>query len=203
MRFHLLKYLLPSLLSLNFSYSQEIPSVEDNFIKILDRSVKSDIIKKKSEMNDVDKYRHETQRNFVFRFYSYVQNEKTSLDLFTSINENISFGGFWDKYAVLNFTPNTFIKPVSFISLSASRNFNCFIELNNLKQKIGDIVLQGISILAIDNASKIFFKNQNWISQAVTFAAKNLLINILIKPSAVKNETPIYENYYYSVSINF
>ncbi|MDQ3020880.1 MAG: hypothetical protein M3R36_09960 [Bacteroidota bacterium] len=146
--------------------------------------------------------------NIIFRFANTKKEEKYSFDIISSVGSNISFGGFWDKYALLNFTPQMYIKPLSFISIYANNNLYCLIPLKGIKEHFQSVTIQGLSILAIDNSMKLFFPDNHWIPQLISFAAKNLLINFVIKPSFKKSnnsDTQIldFENYYYSVSINF
>lgn len=182
---------------------QGIPAVENSLTVIQNETKKSEVFKIKSELTEVEKFKRETRSDLVFKFYIYNHTEKTSFNFLSSINSNISFGGFWERYAILNFTPNTYIKPVSFISISANRSLSCFVEIKDVKQKMSSIILQGVSMIAIDNVSKIFLNKASWISEAIIYTAKNLLINLFIKPSANENKTPVYESFYYSVRINF
>lgn len=142
------------------------------------------------------------------KFYEYKKEEKYSFDFVNSVGSNISFGGFWDKYAIINFTPNVFIRPADFISIYANNNLNCLVPLKGLDEHIKSITLQGFAVLAVDNSFKILFPSDHWVPQLISFAAKNVLINFVIKPS-IRNgadaENPVleFENYYYSLSINF
>ncbi|MEO8446444.1 MAG: hypothetical protein ABI528_03065 [bacterium] len=137
------------------------------------------------------------------RFYIREQEPEHKLDLMGSIGSNINFGGFWDKYAVINFTPQVYLKPLNFISIYSNRHLSCFIPAKSLKENLKDFILQSASVLAIDNTFKILCDKENLISDLLSFAAKNLLINLLIKPSARKSEIPVYESFYYSMRITF
>ncbi|MDZ4713641.1 MAG: hypothetical protein SGI89_15140 [bacterium] len=137
------------------------------------------------------------------RFYIREQKTEYKLDLLGSIGSNINFGGFWDKYAVINFTPQVYLKPLKFISIYSNRYLSCFIPAKSLKENLKDFILQSVSVLAIDNTFKAMFDKENLISDLLSFAAKNLFINLLIKPSAKKSEIPVYESFYYSMRITF
>src|SRR5690348_11124922 len=42
--------------------------------------------------------------------------------IISSFKSNIHFAGFWNHYAIINFTPDVFVKAFDFISIYASHN---------------------------------------------------------------------------------
>lgn len=205
------KYILIFFVAAECSFSQDAVTERKKDIHLTKEELRRPVITKNefnAESNDITGgIRIIEEMNF--RIFRSQKEEKYTFDLMSSVGSNISFGGFWDKYAVINFTPQINIKPVSFISIYANHYLNCFIPLNGVKEYSRSLILQGIAILAIDNSMKLFLNSSNsWISSIVSFAAKNILINILIKPSinnSSKSPSPVlkYENYYYSMSITF
>ncbi|MEO8664616.1 MAG: hypothetical protein ABI462_03890 [Ignavibacteria bacterium] len=154
-----------------------------------------------------DKKTNRTE-NIVINFFKSKIREEQSFDLLSTVGNNISFGGFWDRYAVINFTPQLNIRPVSFISIYANRNLNCFIPISGIKEYYQSVLIQSAAILAIDKSLNFFLDSKNWITDVITFAAKNLIVSLLIKP-AIDNtsNTPKpmfqFESYYYSFRITF
>jgi hypothetical protein len=150
----------------------------------------------------------ENHQRISLKFFEIRKEKKYSFDIMNSVGSNISFGGIWERYAVINFTPQMFIQPASFISIYANNNLSCLIPLDLIKEHFQFITIQSLAVLAVDNSVKMLFPAGQWIPQLISFAAKNLLINFLVKSSNEKmsnSNTSIlqFENFYYSVSINF
>jgi len=206
-----LKYILILFLSAEYIFSQEIQTDrEKGAVRYKDKI--NDAVITKSEKFTSSKSSENKIRiieEISFRDISYEKKERYKLDFVSSFGSNISFGGFWENYAVLNFTPQISIQPTGFISIYANHYLNCLIPMNSLKEYSGSILLQGIAILSIDQSMKLLLQNKSgWISEIVAFAAKNLLLNLIIKP-AINNTSnslspPLqFENYYYYMSIAF
>ncbi len=217
----MIKYLLNIILIINVSAAQDFrKDNESNKDEESNKEVgfenkkglysKSILIDNSSriEKNSLERKNLELQIS-KFRFFIGNNNEKHPADFITSVSNNISFGGFWEKYAVVNFTPQLYIKPVGFISIYANHYLNCLIPVGEITEYSQTMILQSITILTVENSMKILFNNDvSWIAEVVTFAAKNLLLNTLIKPAisnSASSSSPIlqYENYYYSMSIAF
>lgn len=132
-----------------------------------------------------------------------------SFDIISTIQSNLSFGGFWDKYVVINFTPQVHIKPAGFLNIYSSHYLNCLIPLEDVAEYSRSIIIQGIAISAIDNSIKfITGEGNSWIIDVAVYTVKNILLNILVKPAFKKDdESPsnvlMFDNYYYSININF
>jgi hypothetical protein len=159
--------------------------------------------------NDVGSKNVSRIESLEFKFYNEKSTAKNSFDLISSVGGNISFGGVWENYAIVNFTPQLFIKPAGFLSIYANHYINCFIPLEHAKEYSKSILLQSLTVLAVDNSMKYFLNSDNnWIPEVISFIAKNLLLNTILRPAISNSENspfPIlqYENYYYSMSINF
>lgn len=132
-----------------------------------------------------------------------------SLDILSTIQSNLSFGGFWDKYVVINFTPQVLIKPAGFLNIYSSHYLNCLIPLEDVAEYSRSIIIQGIAISAIDNSIKfITGEGNSWIIDAAVYTVKILMLNVFVKPAFErKSGSPtsvlMFDNYYYSLNINF
>ena len=65
------------------------------------------------------------------------------------------------------------------------------------------LCIQGVSILAVDNAVKYIFGSDKMIPALAGFALKTIIINSVMSTINKGKKTKIYDNisYYYSVSI--
>lgn len=205
----MMKYLFFILIVMNAALAQDSVYHDNNNIlplkniRSIEKISKNNLSEKKSE----DRKRKDRIESLAFGIFKAAKEEHT-FDIISSVGGNISFGGFWDKYAVINFTPSMYIQPLDFISIYANNNLNCLIPISEIKDYSKTIVLQGLAILAVDNSMKMMFSSRQWIPQLISFAAKNLLINYVIKPAierTINSPSPIleYEYHYYAVSIRF
>ncbi len=206
----MMKYLLMAVILMDVASAQDSARFyKDSEIDLQNNTASEKLfIINSDKKTSREKSRSERIENIDLRFNKSKEKEEYSFDLMSSVGSNISFGGFWENYAVINFTPNVYVQPVSFISIYADHNVNCLIPVNEIKEYSKIIALQSLSILAVDNSIKLLFPSAQWVPQIISFAAKNLLINFIIKPSierSLNSVTPLleYENYYYSVSITF
>ena len=211
MRANSLKYILIFFLSAEIIFSQEIKTGNENEAVRYKDKLSDAVITKSENINSSNAVENKIRiiEEIKFRNFSNEKKERNKIDIVSSFGNNISFGGFWDNYAVINFTPQISIQPAGFISIYANRYLNCLIPLSSLKEYSGSVILQGIAILSIDQSMKLFLQNKTgWISEIISFAAKNLLLNLIIKPS-IKNtsnspsQSLQFENFYYSMSIAF
>lgn len=205
------KYILIFCLSAEFLFSQEIQTQKEKEAVRYKENLSDAVITKSEKYNSTKAAEVKTRiiEEIKFRNFSNEKKERNKIDIVSSFGNNISFGGFWDNYAVINFTPQISIQPAEFIRIYANHYLNCLIPLSSLKEYSGSVILQGIAILSIDQSIKLFLQNKTgWISEIISFAAKNLLLNLIIKPSInnTKNspsQSLQFENYYYSMSIAF
>ncbi len=125
--------------------------------------------------------------------------------LSSSYRNNIRFGGFWENYAIINFTPSVYIRPLDFISIYANHRHSCFIPVEGIKEHAKLIIIQGAAVLAVDNAMKFLFGSGDIIPSVAAFAVKSIIINSLMSSvnNNKKNKIKDYKSYYYSVSIRF
>lgn len=133
------------------------------------------------------------------------ENFEPVSNVVSSFRNNIRFAGFWDKYAIVNFSPSVSIKPVDFISVYANHNFSCFIPVKGIKEHAEMLCIQGAAIMAIDNSIKILFGPNKMIPSIAGFVLKTFIINTVMSTINEGKENKIldYRNYYYSVSIRF
>jgi len=134
-----------------------------------------------------------------------VVQQKPSFNIVTSFRENIHFGGWWNKYAIINFTPNINIKPFGFISIYANQNLSCFVPIDGIKEHFEFLCVQGASILAIDNGFKLLFDQSRIVPAVISFALKNIVMSVVM--NTLNNNSPnrlySYRSYYYSMNISF
>jgi len=122
--------------------------------------------------------------------------------LISSFNNNFHFAGFWNKYAVINVTPQMYIKPFEFISIYANHSTSMYIPIAEVKDHFKSLAIEGAAILAVDNSVKLLLSSYPILQSVINFIAKNLAISYIKKTFADKK---IYEfkYYYYAVSIRF
>ncbi|MBK8551760.1 MAG: hypothetical protein IPL53_12125 [Ignavibacteria bacterium] len=211
----MIKNLLNIILLVNITLAQD--AVQHNKTKDKKLVAEKNTLYLESNLIDYSKSIHrntEVEKYFRKEFFKksflkVIKKEDNSFDLISSVGSNMSFGGVWEKYAVINFTPQLFIQPADFINIYANHYLNVLIPLESVKEYSQSIMLQGLAILVVDNSMKLFLNSGNsWVTEVITFAAKNLLLNILIKPSVSNtSNSPLpvlqYENYFYSMSITF
>lgn len=122
--------------------------------------------------------------------------------IISSFNNNFHFAGFWDKYAVINVTPQMYIKPFEFISIYANHSTSMYVPVAEVKKHFTSLAFEGAAIMAIDNSLKLIFSSNPMIQSIVNFIAKNIAISYIKKTFAEKN-IPEFKYYYYAVSIRF
>jgi hypothetical protein len=129
--------------------------------------------------------------------------EENKLDLVSSFRSNIRFGGFWDKYAIINFSPSVFVQPTGFLSVYANHNTSMFIPIKEIKDEFKNLCIKGAAVLAIDNLFKVIGGSNKTLPLAANFALKNIVLSIL--ESAMSKEKDCFEqkSYYYAISIRF
>jgi len=130
---------------------------------------------------------------------------KPKFNIVSSFRENIHFGGFYDRYAIINFTPAMSLKPFDFININASQIYSCFVSISGIKEHFKTLCIQGAAVLAVDNSVKLFFGADKMIPSIVGFAAKNIIITLLKSKLMKKSPNQIYsyDSYSYSFSIKF
>ena len=133
------------------------------------------------------------------------ENFEPVSNVVSSFRNNIHFAGFWDKYAIVNFSPSVSLRPSDFISIYANHNFSCFIPVKGIKEHAEMLCIQAAAIMAVDNSIKILFGPNKMIPSIAGFVLKTLIINTVMSTINRDKENKIldYRNYYYSISIRF
>jgi len=133
--------------------------------------------------------------------------EKPTFNIVSSFRNNIHFGGFWNGYAILNFTPTMFIQPFDFISVYANHNISMFVPIKGIKENIKSLVIEWAAVLAVDNSVKFLLPYNHIVQSIVGFAAKNLVLSFIRNITNNTNSNPTgmleFKYYYYSVSVRF
>jgi len=133
--------------------------------------------------------------------------EKLKFDIISSYRNNIHFGGFWNGYAIVNFTPAMYIQPFDFISVYAIHHISMYIPIKGITENIKSLVIESAAVLAVDNSVKFLLSSNHIVQSIVGFAAKNLVISFLRNIINNTNNNPSglleFKYYYYSVSIRF
>ncbi|HMQ68939.1 MAG TPA: hypothetical protein PKA90_07985 [Ignavibacteria bacterium] len=138
-----------------------------------------------------------------------IKNDKNhSFDFLGNFGNNVSFGGFYESFAVINFTPQIYIKPAGFISVYANHYLNVLIPLSRAKEVSNSVLISSVSMLALEYASDLLFRNESWLAEIAEFTIKNCLLNLSLKPGLKNkdssNENILqFDNFYYSISISF
>lgn len=176
---------------------QEIPKTETSE-SFSSRTINSTENKKRNDLIRAENYEYTFSR----------ARQEESFDLFSSVGSNINFGGIWDRYTVINFTPQLDMKPADFISVYANHYMNCLIPLTEVKEYSKTLVIQTAAIMTVEGCMNLFFEKKNWIAQTVSFALKNIITNLFIMPSienrnAYKDDILLYHSYYCSVKFVF
>ena len=147
-------------------------------------------------------------KNFFLERQSLIKPQSSSkmesaFSLVSSVRKNIRFAGFWKRFAILNFTPNVFLQPSDNFSIYANHTYSCLIPIKGIKEHFKSLCIQGVSILAVDNAVKFIFGSEKIIPSIAGFALKTIIINSVLSTINKGKKTKIYDNaaYRYSISI--
>ena len=129
-------------------------------------------------------------------------------DLVSSVGSNISFGGIYEKYAFINFTPNMFIRPADGIQIYANHNLLKVVPLEDINNAAGSLILQSIVLVAAENTVNLIVNERTWVSDLVSFTLKNILIGMLVRPVVKTSNRKMIpwiqdESFYYSVGVRF
>jgi hypothetical protein len=146
-------------------------------------------------VNPVKKTKEESALNF----------SKLSSTLVSSFRNNIRFGGFWEKWAIINFSPSVFVSPFDFINIYANQQISYFIPVTEIKDQMKNLCIQGAAILAVDNAFRFFINSDELIPVITNFAVKNIVLTLVNKSLNKKRSNEFYQHnsYYCSMSIRF
>jgi hypothetical protein len=136
------------------------------------------------------------------------EDQKFRFDLVSSVGSNISFGGIYEKYAFINFTPSMFIRPADDIQIYANHNLLKVVPLEDINNAAGSLILQSIVLVAAENTINLIVNERTWVSDLMSFTLKNILIGMLVRPVVKTSNRKMIpwiqdESFYYSVSIRF
>jgi hypothetical protein len=182
----------------------ETGNVNDNSTKSLlsvESSKKESLPETETELKSAELYRY----SFDLLQKSKTLKEERTFNIVSSFRQNIRFGGFWDRYAIVNFTPDMFIKPFDFLSVYAVHNSSYFIPIKAVKEHFKLMAIQSAAILVIDNSVKHLMPAGNMIKSITGFLLKNIVINTLLDDILSKGSDRIFEqgSYYCAVSVRF
>lgn len=187
-----------------FQESTEIGPVKNNTSKYL---LRDDSKSKELNSENTEKIRSVELYRYTIDLLqkSKTIKEENTFNIVSSFRQNIRFGGFWDRYAIVNFTPNMFIKPFDFLSIYAVHNSSYFIPIKAVKEHFKLMAFQSAAILAIDNTIKHLLPASKMIKAIAGFVLKNVVINSLLGEIISKGSDRIFEqgSYYCSLSIRF
>lgn len=211
---HVIKIILVFYSVQIISFSQDIRSTapvnesRDNVLSqkyLLQQDLKNekDVNKENSDekVHTAELYRY----SFDIMQKSKTMKEESRFNIVSSFRQNIRFGGFWDRYAIVNFTPDMFIQPLDFISIYAVHNSSYFIPIKAVKEHFKLMAVQGAAIMIIDNSVKHLLPAGKMIKSIIGFALKNAVLNTLLKNIINNGNDRVFEqgSYYCAVSIRF
>lgn len=194
---------------INFSQDYKVRNnsvVQQETPSLLNTDLNNDISIIRENNNTAENNNNELFIFELFRDRKSVNNTPFNLNIISSFRNNIRFGGFWDKYTIINLTPELNIKPADYLSIYAIHNLSYFVPVKGIKQNLKSMVLRGAAIMAVDNSAKLFFSKGSILGSVIGFAAKIFLINVINrieKNNDEKNNLQHYDYQYYSVSIRF
>lgn len=134
-----------------------------------------------------------------------IMKEESKFNIVSSFRTNIRFGGFYERYAIVNFTPQMSFKPAEFISVYAHHNISYFVPIQSAKEHFTSMAAQGAAILAVDNIVKHIFPEGKIFRSIAGFVLKNTVIHFMTKSILGKGSDKVleYDFYYYSLSFRF
>jgi hypothetical protein len=200
-----------------FAQDDEIVKQQPESIFTAPKSSSMDLqaISKISLTKDIDSKNYAVTRNILMEHPVIVTPAKktknvsgfyeVSSNLVSSFRNNIRFGGFWEKWAIINFSPSVFIKPFDFLNIYANQQISYFIPVTEIKDRMKELCIQGAAIIAVDNAFKFFINSDELIPVLTNFAVKNIVLALVNKSVGRKKTKDVYQynSYYYSMSIRF
>lgn len=203
--FVLFTVIVEGIFSQNIKLTNSENNSEYSLINNSSSSEKISIVKpeKKVETAEIE------SKLYEFQFNAFNRPEKNvvfKFDIVSSFRSNIRYGGFWDKYAIVNFTPEMYIKPFDFISIYAIRSMSFWVPIDGIKQNFKSMALRSAAILAVDNSIKLFLGNEKIIGPVMGFLLKNLFLYAINKSESEsdnKNNLKNYDQHYYAISIRF
>ena len=196
--------LLMTALSFNL-YSQDKAPVNDILHSAQpDASRKNSVIKVNPDETslppNIELYRYE-----LTMFAPQKSEQEEKFDPVSSFRSNIRFGGFWDRYAIVNYTPALNITPLSFIDISAYHNMSYFVPIKAVKEHFKSMAIQSAAVLVIESAFRYVKILPPMLQQIISFFCKNAVLQFMQKKVLNEGTDRIFRqvNYYYSMCIRF
>lgn len=167
--------------------------------------------KKLKIINNVETKDYTAARNILMEHPINLAPSKKTIEvsafnmLSASFRSNVRFGGFWEKWAIINFSPTIYLSPFSFINIYADRKISCFIPMTAIKDEVKNLCIQGAAILAVDNAFRFLIKSDDIIPAITNFALKNIVLTLVNNSINHKKGSEVFEqnSIYYAMSIRF
>lgn len=136
------------------------------------------------------------------------QKKNNSGGFFSDLAGNFNFGSVTDNYVYLSFTPSMYIQPADFISIYANHNLLKLFPLTEMNKYAYSIFLQSLALAGTQKSFELLFNSKSWLTDLAVFAAKNLVLNLIIKPVTKPDNRKLLpwiqdESFYYSVSLRF
>lgn len=119
----------------------------------------------------------------------------------SSVKNNIHFAGFWDHYAIINFTPQFYIQPFDFISIYANHSTSVYVPVMEAKNYVKSLAIEGAAMVVIESSLHYLLPPNAIIQSLAGFAAKNIAMAVL--KNSQSSKLLEFKYYYYSVSIRF
>ena len=192
--------------ALSFSlYSQDKAPVEDILhTSQPDASRKNSVIKVNPDETslpssiDIDRYN-------MTKIAPQHTKQEEKFDPVSSFRSNIRFGGFWDRYAIVNYTPALNIAPFSFMDISAYHNMSYFVPVKAVKEHFKSMAFQSAAVLGIETAFRYIKILPPMLQQIISFFCKNAVLQFMQKRVLNEGTDRIFRhvNYYYNMRIRF
>lgn len=192
--------------ALSFSlFSQDKASVDDILHSVQpDATGKHSLVivnpDERSSIPDIEFYRYELNM-----LTSQKNEQEEKFDPLSSFRSNIRFGGFWDRYAILNYTPALNIAPFSFMDISAYHNMSYFIPIKAVKEHFKSMAVQSAAVLGIETVFRYVKIFPPMMQQIISFFCKNAVLQFMHKKVMNEGTDRIFRqvNFYYSMRIRF
>lgn len=136
------------------------------------------------------------------------ETDNNSSGFFSDLTGNFNFGSITENYAYVSFTPKMYIQPADFISIYANHNLLKLFPITEMNKYAYSIFIQSLALAGTQKSFELLFESKSWLSDLAIFAAKNLVLNLVIKPVTKPDNRELLpwiqdESFYYSVSIRF
>ena len=176
-------------------------NAENNSLIKLQKPTKTSLNESK-ELNPSEIANYQLMNNAYASMHIKQKEPSPPATIINSFKSNIHFAGFWDHYAIINFTPDMYVTPFEFISFYANHNTSVYVPITEAKSYVKSLALKSLAIVAIDNSIRFLLPPNKIIQSLAGFAAKNIILSFL-KNTTGSNSSLEFKYYYYSVSIRF